>query len=65
MAIHAVSFDADQTLWDLQGMDQMARDVTVRTMIERGVVEDVAVSAAALVAVRDEVEPEPQVRRHA
>lgn len=38
--------------------------MTVHTMIERGVFQDVAVSAAALFAVRDEVEPEPRVRRH-
>jgi len=62
--IHAISFDADQTLWDFQGVYQKALDATVNAMIERGYVQDGAVSAAGLVAVRDEIASEHQGRPH-
>ena len=53
--IRAISFDADQTLWDFQGVYRKAIDATVAAMIDRGYVAADRVDAPALTAVRDEV----------
>ena len=55
MAVSALSFDADQTLWDFRGVQQRALNQTVEAMIKRGDVEVGTVDAPKLQAVRDEV----------
>ncbi len=55
MRIDAISFDADQTLWDFAGVYRKALDATVIAMVEGGHARADQLSASALKAVRDEV----------
>ncbi len=51
----AVTFDADQTLWDFHGVHRKALDATAAEMVRRELVPAGAVDADRLQAVRDEV----------
>lgn len=64
MEIDAISFDADQTLWDFAGMYRKALDATVTAMIDGGHADAGLVSADALKSVRDEVAAASRGRAH-
>lgn len=53
--IRALSFDADQTLWDFGGVYSKAVQATVAAMIERGDATAEQATPAALKQVRDEL----------
>jgi len=62
--LSALSFDADQTLWDFSGVQDRALAATIRAMVERGDVEAGTVDAERLKLVRDEVVVAFQGRPH-
>ena len=53
--IRAVTFDADQTLWDFAGVYQRALASTLGLMVDRGDVPDGSLTTADLRAIRDEL----------
>lgn len=55
MEIRALSFDADQTLWDFRSVLQLALEMTARTMVDRGLAPAGSVDRRSLQAARDEV----------
>lgn len=55
MAVTALSFDADQTLWDFREVQQRALQSTAAEMIARDYVQAGSVDVARLQSTRDEV----------
>lgn len=55
MTLIALSFDADQTLWDFHEVHQRALQSTAAEMIARGYVQAGSVDVARLESTRDEV----------
>ncbi|MEO1056955.1 MAG: HAD family hydrolase, partial [Actinomycetota bacterium] len=64
MGVRAISFDADQTLWDFRSVQQRALDTTARTMIDRGLVPAGSVDATRLQSARDEIVADVQTQPH-
>lgn len=55
MSFVALTFDADQTLWDFRGVYRRALDATVQEILERGYADEDQVSSELLRSIRDEV----------
>jgi len=53
--LSALSFDADQTLWDFRGVQERALEATIAAMVERGDVVAGSLDVAALIDARAEV----------
>ncbi len=64
MPIRALSFDADQTLWDYRQVQQLALDSTISLMEAQGVIDPGSVDKAELQRIRDTVASEYQGRPH-
>lgn len=64
VAITALSFDADQTLWDFADVQRKALGATIEAMVARGDIAAGAATPHALRAVRSEVIAEHQGRPH-
>lgn len=62
--MRALTFDADQTLWDFRAVYQQALDATVTAIIERGYATEAHVSAELLRSIRDDVVVEYRGRPH-
>ncbi|MEM1333792.1 MAG: HAD family hydrolase [Actinomycetota bacterium] len=64
MQLRALSFDADQTLWDFHGVQRRALEATAQTMIDRELVPTGAVDASTLQAAREEIIGQYRGRPH-
>ena len=64
MGITALSFDADQTLWDFRQVQRRAFESTIAVMVNEGIVEQGSVTPADLQRVRDDVVVEFRGRPH-
>lgn len=53
--IQAISFDADQTLWDFRAVQRRALEAAAGAMVDRGLVDAGAVGVEDLQRVRDEI----------
>lgn len=60
----AVTFDADQTLWDFSSVYRKALDATIESIIERGYASPEQANAARLRSIRDEIVREYRGRPH-
>lgn len=64
MRMTAISFDADQTLWDFRAVQRKALAATVDAMVRRGDVPPGTVDSAVLQIARDRVAEENRGRPH-
>jgi FMN hydrolase / 5-amino-6-(5-phospho-D-ribitylamino)uracil phosphatase len=62
--VKALSFDADQTLWDFRGVEDRALAATIAAMVERGDTEPGSVDVECLKRVRAEVAERFRGRPH-